>query len=142
LDLHLKPVDHVGEQLAVVAAAEGGVEVDQVDPLGAGRLPGQRGGQRIAVAGRGPGRALDQPDRLAALPVDGGQEFELGHARLPSPSPTPDSSESEYRVQAAGQSVDTQLASSAAPASPDFSGWNWVAHSAPFSTAATNGRLP
>lgn len=23
--------------------------------------------------------------------------------------------------------------------SPDFSGWNWVAHSAPFSTAATNG---
>ncbi|OLT22254.1 hypothetical protein BJF78_07565 [Pseudonocardia sp. CNS-139] len=24
-----------------------------------------------------------------------------------------------------------------APASPDFSGWNWVAASAPFSTAAT-----
>ena len=29
-------------------------------------------------------------------------------------------------------------ASSVAPASPDFSGWNWVAHSGPFSTAATN----
>ena len=32
----------------------------------------------------------------------------------------------------------TQLRSSGRPASPDFSGWNWVAHSGPFSTAATN----
>src|SRR5205823_7159347 len=35
-------------------------------------------------------------------------------------------------------SEPTPLASSAAPASPDFSGWNWVAHSAPHSTAAAN----
>ena len=35
--------------------------------------------------------------------------------------------------------VASQLRSSSAPASPDFSGWNWVAHSGPFSTAATNG---
>ena len=31
------------------------------------------------------------------------------------------------------------MRSSAAPASPDFSGWNWVADSEPRSTAATNG---
>jgi hypothetical protein len=34
--------------------------------------------------------------------------------------------------------VPSQLASSAVPTSPDFSGWNWVAHSGPFSTAAMN----
>jgi len=35
-------------------------------------------------------------------------------------------------------SVATQLRSSAAPASADFSGWNWVAHRLPDSTVATN----
>jgi hypothetical protein len=34
------------------------------------------------------------------------------------------------------------LLSSVAPASPDFSGWNWVAQSGPFSTAATNRSPP
>ena len=29
-----------------------------------------------------------------------------------------------------------------APASPDFSGWNWVAHNGPFSTAETNRSPP
>ena len=33
-------------------------------------------------------------------------------------------------------------AAGAAPASPDFSGWNWVADSGPFSTAATNRSPP
>ena len=32
--------------------------------------------------------------------------------------------------------VSSQLESSAAPASPDFSGWNWVAVSTPCSAAA------
>ena len=32
-----------------------------------------------------------------------------------------------------------QTVSVLAAASPDFSGWNWVAHRAPFSMAATNG---
>ncbi len=36
----------------------------------------------------------------------------------------------------------TQLRSSAAPASPDFSGWNWVADRGPFSTAATKRSPP
>src|SRR5699024_10988628 len=39
-------------------------------------------------------------------------------------------------------SVATQLASSRAPTSPDFSGWNWVAESGPSSTAATNRSPP
>ena len=68
--------DDLGEQLAVGAAAERGVEVDQVDPLGAGALPGQRGVQRVAVGGLGAGRALHQADGLAVGDVDGGQEFE------------------------------------------------------------------
>ena len=34
--------------------------------------------------------------------------------------------------------VPSQFSSSCAPASPDFSGWNWVALTSPSSTAATN----
>ena len=49
LHLDVQPLDHVGEQVAVGPAPERGVEVDQVDPLGAVALPGQRGLQRIAV---------------------------------------------------------------------------------------------
>ena len=53
---------------------------------------------------------------MAAGDVDGGQQRQPGH-----------------------ESVSSQLASRAAPGSPDFSGWNWVAASAPCSTAAANG---
>src|SRR5262249_60920139 len=81
----------------------------------AGLGPGRRALRRLGVVGSGARRALDQPDRLAARDVHGGQQGQR-HLR-----------------------VSSQLASSAAPASPDFSGWNWVAHSGPFSTAATNG---
>ena len=56
------------------AAAEGGVEVDQVNPLRPGSLPGEGGVQRVAVAGLGARGALDQPDGLAAGHVDGGQQ--------------------------------------------------------------------
>src|SRR5262249_60803913 len=61
------------------------------------------------------GAAGPRPSRRASGPVPGGQQGQR-HRSTPS-----------------------QLASSAAPASPDFSGWNWVAHSGPFSPAATNG---
>ncbi len=71
--------------------------------------------ERVAVAGLAARRALDQPYRLAAGHVHRGQQRQ------------------------AHRSISSQLASSAEPASPDFSGWNWVAHSGPFSTAATNG---
>ena len=108
----------VGQQIRVRAAAERGVQVDQVHPLRPGRLPGQRGLHRVAVAGLGAGRAVHQPDRLAAGHVHRGQQGQRGVA---------------HRI------ISSQLASSAAPASPDFSGWNWVAHSGPFSTTAMNG---
>lgn len=89
-----------------------------MQPLGAGALPGEGGLQGRAVGGLRTGLAVDQADGLAVADVDGGEEFELlGH----------------------DQRVSIQLVRSWAPASPDFSGWNWVAHRAPFSTAATNG---
>ncbi len=41
-----------------------------------------------------------------------------------------------------GSASGPSCAAAPAPASPDFSGWNWVAHSGPFSTAATNRSPP
>ncbi len=114
LDLDVHGAGHFGDEGAVVAGAEGGVQVDEVQPLGAGALPGECGLQRGAVGGLGAGLAVHQADRLAVADVYGGEQFKLRH-----------------------YSVSIQLVSSWAPASPDFSGWNWVAHSAPFSTAAT-----
>src|SRR5262249_55006104 len=114
-DRDVEPAHHAGDQYGVGPAAEGGVEVDQVDPFGPGRLPGQRRRKRVAVAGLGARRALYQPYRLTARHVHGGQQREA-HVSVPSP-----------------------FVSSAAPAAPDFSGWNWVAVSGPFSTAARNG---
>src|SRR6266404_3824818 len=49
LHLHVDLVHHVGEQVRVRAAPERGVQVHQVDPRGAGPLPGQRGLHRVAV---------------------------------------------------------------------------------------------
>ena len=66
-----------GLQLAVVAAAERRVEVDEVDPLGAGLLPAQRGLDRVAEPLLGAGHALDQLDGLAVGDVDGGQQLEV-----------------------------------------------------------------
>ena len=69
---------------AVRAPAERGVQVDQVNPLRARVLPGQRRVDRVAVAGLGPGRALHQPDRLAAGHVHGGQQVKPGLRTSPS----------------------------------------------------------
>ena len=67
-----------GTSFTVVAGAERRVQVDQVQPLGARPLPGQRGLQRGAVQGlRRGGLAVDEPDGLAVADVDGGKEFEL-----------------------------------------------------------------
>ena len=98
----------------MLAAAERRVEVDEVDPLGARLLPGERGVERVAVRRLGAGLALDQAHGLPVRDVDGGQQR-----------------------RARSQRPRTQFASSAAPASPDFSGWNCVADSGPFSTAAS-----
>ena len=74
LHVDIQPPDDLAEQRGVGAAAERGVQVDQVDPVGAGTLPGQRGLHRVAVARLGAGRALDQAHRLPVRHVDGGQQ--------------------------------------------------------------------
>src|SRR5205085_61949 len=61
-------------------AAEGGVEVDEVDPLGARRLPRERRVERVPVRGLAAGLALDEPDGDAAGDVDGGQQLQVGRA--------------------------------------------------------------
>src|SRR5690606_2462970 len=65
------------------------------------------------------GLALDEAHGLPSGDVDGGEQLEAGHRW--------------------SFTVAIQWDSNAAPASPDFSGWNWVAARGPFSTAATNG---
>jgi hypothetical protein len=60
-----------------VAAAERRVEVDEVDPLGAGVLPAQRGLDRVAEPLLGAGHALHELDGLAIGDVDGGQQLEV-----------------------------------------------------------------
>ncbi len=107
--------DDAAQVLAVAgAAAEGGVEVDDVEPARA--LGGEAGGglDRVAVAGRGPGDPLDQAGRLPVEQVDRREQLQ-GHAARTS---------------------ETKLASRARPAAPDFSGWNWVPNRLPCSTAA------
>ena len=60
-----------------MAAAEGGVEVDEVDPLGARLLPAQRRLDRVTEALLGAGDALDELHGLTARDVDGGQQLEV-----------------------------------------------------------------
>ena len=80
LDLDVQLADHAREQLGVRTAPEGGVQVHEVDPLGAAGLPVQGGRERVAVRGLRAGLALDEADGLAVGDVDGGQEHKsLGH---------------------------------------------------------------
>jgi hypothetical protein len=58
--------------------SEGRVEVDQVQPLGAGLLPAQGCLDRITEALLGPVDALHQLDGLAVLDVHGGEQLEVG----------------------------------------------------------------
>src|SRR5581483_5321716 len=102
-------------QVAGLAAA-GGVEVDDVDPAGAGRLEGAGHGDRVlGVDGLGGVVAPQQPDGPSGPQVDGG--IQLGH---------PAQASAKFR-------------SSRSPLAALFSGWNCVAHSDPCSTAATTG---
>ena len=79
LDLDVETADDLGEELRVRAAPEGRVQVDEVDPLRAARLPVERRAERVAVRGLGAGLALDEADGLAAGDVDGGQQGQCGH---------------------------------------------------------------
>jgi len=78
LDLDVEGADDLREQLPVVAPAEGGVEVDEMDPLGAAGLPVQRSLDRVAEALLRAGHALHQLDGLASGDVDGGQQLQVG----------------------------------------------------------------
>src|SRR5664279_570319 len=93
---------------------ERGVEVDQMNPLGAGSLPRQCGRERLAIVRLGARLALDEAHRLPTRDIDGRQQLKRRH-----------------------DSVSNQFSSKCAPASPDFSGWNWVPDTNPSSTAAT-----
>src|SRR5699024_6035185 len=94
---------------------------------------------------------LDAPDRDAEAEQPEQQESEvrppglLGAVERPGAADQHASGEQheeceDHAVLSRGERgrVRSQLDSSAAPASPDFSGWNWVAHRAPFSTVAMN----
>ena len=74
--------DDLGEQFAVVAAAERGVEVDQVDPLGAVALPVHRGVERRAVLGLAAGLALHEADGPALHDVDSRNRINLTAVNL------------------------------------------------------------
>src|SRR5699024_10011879 len=120
LHLDVEAPDDVGEEVPVASYAEGRVQVHQVDPLRTGLLPAAGRLERLPELPAGAGDPLSQLDRLPAAHVDGREE-------LQSRSPT-----------RAHRDI-TQFFSRCSPASPDFSGWNCVADSAPFSTAATKG---
>ena len=94
--------------------------------------PVQRGVERVAVVRLGAGLALDEADGLAVGDVDGGQQDSRGAIVMPRRLRR--AARRQIRLSPASPS---QLASRRMPASPDFSGWNCVAVSGPFSTAAT-----
>ena len=82
LHLHAQVGDDLGDDLGVAALAEGGVEVDQVDPLRAGVLPALGGGPRVPEHLLRAEPTLDQLDRLAAGDVDGGQQDQRAVRRI------------------------------------------------------------
>src|SRR5690606_15076030 len=82
LDGDVEVGDELGEQLGVRAPPEGGVEVDEVDPLGALLRPGPGGLARVAVGGLGAGLPLDETDGLTVDDVDGGKQLEAGHGSI------------------------------------------------------------
>ena len=102
LDLDVEGADDLGLQLAVAAAPEGGVEVDEVQPLGAGVLPARAAATGSPYTRLGAGHALDELDGPALGDVDGGQQLEVvAHGT------------SRVGPDASGRRVATQLRSSA-----------------------------
>ena len=81
LDPDVEGADDPGEQLGVRAAPEGRVEVDEVQPLGALLLPGERGLERVAELPAGTRDALHELHGAALDDVDGGQELQAGLGR-------------------------------------------------------------
>src|SRR5207247_2615726 len=90
-----------------------------------------------------PGRTLlaEVPGRHASADAPG--PFRPDERRHAGPA-RPDERRHAGPLQPDDQDLraDTQLCRRVAPASPDFSGWNWVAASGPFSTAETKRSPP
>ena len=119
-DLAPVPPDHVGQ------AENHGQdhEPDPDRPRGVEQRGDSQHPQRAADRG---GRARSAPARRRVTP--GGPATAGGRPSCAGPL---------GRALWRRHSVPTQFSSNRAPASPDFSGWNWVATNGPFSTAATN----
>ncbi len=102
------------------------------------RRPGRPGGsirrRRAATSWRRPVR-IRTPSRFPPVPAQAAPPCRQRHRRQAGGSVA----FLQARRSTLDQSPSTQLANSVAPASPLFSGWNWVAASAPSSTAARNG---
>ena len=69
-DIDVQGTDDIGELLGIGAAAEGRIDIDQVQPFSSLRLPAQCGLQRIAEDKFGAGGALNELDRLAVVHID------------------------------------------------------------------------
>ena len=103
-----------------------------MQPLGALLLPGQRGLERVAELAAGAGHALDQLDGPPAATSTAGSSSRraVGHG-----SRSGAGAERRAGASAVGDGARSTghsdahpvRAAAAAPASPDFSGWNWVA---------------
>ena len=78
LDLQIQSTDDVGDDLPVVATSEGGIEVDEVDPLGALVLPAFGGQPRVAELPARSGDALLKLHGTSLGDVDGGEELQAG----------------------------------------------------------------
>jgi len=111
LDLDVEGADDLRLELAVGAAAEGCIEIHQVQPLGAGVLPAHRGGDRRHADLRHRRQRLRRP-RLQRRPADSAvsalrqrrdAEEHLGLSILVPPPP---------RLSRAGEGVSGRMASS------------------------------
>jgi hypothetical protein len=72
----------LGNDLGVVAAPEGGIQIDKVDPLRARVLPALGRSPRVTEPLLRPGAALDQLHSLSASNVDRWQQHEpIGPSR-------------------------------------------------------------
>jgi acetoin utilization deacetylase AcuC-like enzyme len=85
-NLDIELADDTGDELAVGATAERGVEVDEMDPLRSVALPLQGRVERLAVVRLGTGVALHEPNGTTVGHVNRGEECERHPSSLASPS--------------------------------------------------------
>jgi hypothetical protein len=76
LDIQPEVCDELGHDLGIVATAEGGIQVDQVNPLRAGFLPALGSSPGVPEPSLRTGLTLDQLHRLSSRDVDRRQEYE------------------------------------------------------------------